>query len=73
MSEIELKSLSGRVVGRLPIEIDWLALLIFKVAETTEALKLLSEGKLAFITTEPACFIEIVLPEIDAIFESLEL
>ena len=68
-----LKSFNGSVVGRLPIEIVWLDLFIFNVVETTAALKLLSAGRFADIITEPAWFIEIVLPEIDAIFELLEL
>ena len=72
-NEIVLKSFNGSVVGRLPIEIVWLDLLIFKVVETTAALKLLSAGKVADIITEPAWFIEIVLPVTDAIFELLEL
>ena len=72
VKEIVLKSFNGSVVGRLATEIVWLDLFIFKVVETTAALKLLSAGKFADIITEPTLFIEIVLPEIDAIFESLE-
>ena len=73
VKEIVLKSFNGSVVGRLATEIVWLDLFIFKVVETTAALKLLSSGKFADIITEPTLFIEIVLPEIDAIFELLEL